>query len=236
MSHFVSANDFYSCGRASTTFLSQRQIQPLSNGSSKPSISRRGGNSTPQAAKTSLRNGPSFAGSTTSCLNSLRQRVRRYITPFLGGGGTLKDTSLQSWDSELTAFGHFTEKGMEASRSKFDNYLTAIRMLLTRAPQYLIPFWYSQQPMFWLPHGWFPYYAEWLISFPRAPLGSVSIASWQLACTGMVVLLVDLITGIVGLVFSGKQKNKPMKASPGASASSKKSGVTEASEKEKKKA
>lgn len=56
--------------------------------------------------------------------------------------------------------------------------------------------------MFWLPHGWFPYYAEWIISFPRAPLGSVSIASWQLACTGLLTLISDLITGIYGLVYS----------------------------------
>ena len=60
--------------------------------------------------------------------------------------------------------------------------------------------------MFWLPYGWFPYWAEWLISFPRAPLGSVSIASWQLACTGMVTLVGELVTGIWGLVNAGAAK------------------------------
>lgn len=101
---------------------------------------------------------------------------------------------------------------MESSRSKFDNYLTALRLILTKAPQYLIPFWFAKEPMFWLPHGWFPYYAEWIVSFPRAPLGSVSVASWQLACTGMIALISDLITGIYGLVASSKQKEEPMKA------------------------
>lgn len=77
--------------------------------------------------------------------------------------------------------------------------------------------------MFWLPYGWFPYWAEWLISFPRAPLGSVSIASWQLACTGMVTLVGELVTGIWGLVNAGtatesnnvkgkKMKEEPIKA------------------------
>jgi hypothetical protein len=77
--------------------------------------------------------------------------------------------------------------------------------------------------MFWLPYGWFPYWAEWIISFPRAPLGSVSIASWQLACTGMVTLVSELVTGIYGLVAAskhapvqekakGKKMEEPVKA------------------------
>ncbi|KAH7319671.1 CHD5-like protein-domain-containing protein [Stachybotrys elegans] len=106
-----------------------------------------------------------------------------------------------------------TKKGMESSRASFDQYLNAMRFLLTRAPQFLIPFWYAKEPMFWLPHGWFPYYAEWIISFPRAPLGSVSIASWQLACAGLMEMLADLVTGILGLVLSaGRTKEAPVKA------------------------
>jgi hypothetical protein len=97
---------------------------------------------------------------------------------------------------------------MESARSKFDSSLTVGRLLLTKAPSYLIPFWYAKEPMFWLPHGWFPYYAEWIISFPRAPLGSVSVASWQLACTGILGLIADLITGIYGLIFSAQEETK----------------------------
>lgn len=114
-----------------------------------------------------------------------------------------------------------TEKSLEAAKSKFNNILTAIRMLLTKAPQYFVPFWYAKEPMFWLPHGWFPYYAEWIISFPRAPLGSVSVASWQLACSGFIALLADLISGIYGLVVASrvssggeKRKEAPVKAAP----------------------
>lgn len=66
--------------------------------------------------------------------------------------------------------------------------------------------------MFWLPHGWFPYYAEWIISFPRAPLGSVSIASWQLACTGIITLLIDILTSIFTLTQGTKQKEAPVPA------------------------
>jgi hypothetical protein len=117
------------------------------------------------------------------------------------------------------------KKSMETSRAKFDNYLTGARILVTRAPQYLLPFWYAKEPMFWLPYGWFPYWAEWIISFPRAPLGSVSVASWQLACTGFVGLIADLIAGAVGLVLSAragntKTKEMPMKGAVGTAAGS----------------
>ncbi|KAM0445267.1 hypothetical protein ACHAO4_009865 [Trichoderma viride] len=105
-----------------------------------------------------------------------------------------------------------SKKGLDSARSSFDKALTALRFLLTRAPQYIIPFWYATQPMFWLPHGWFPYYAEWIISFPRAPLGSVSIASWQLACAGILALLIDAVTTVFGLAQGTKQKEAPVPA------------------------
>ncbi|KAK1240086.1 hypothetical protein MKX08_007528 [Trichoderma sp. CBMAI-0020] len=105
-----------------------------------------------------------------------------------------------------------SKKELDSARSSFDKALTALRFLLTRAPQYIIPFWYATQPMFWLPHGWFPYYAEWIISFPRAPLGSVSIASWQLACAGILALLIDAFAAVFGLAQGTKQKEAPVPA------------------------
>ncbi|KAH0489986.1 hypothetical protein TgHK011_001472 [Trichoderma gracile] len=122
-----------------------------------------------------------------------------------------------------------TKKSLESARSRFDSTLTALRLLITRAPQYIIPFWYATEPMFWLPYGWFPYYAEWIISFPRAPLGSVSIASWQLACTGVVTLLRDLLTFVFKLLLGAKQPEAPVSA-PGAE-KSKDTSTTEEEEK-----
>ncbi|KAG6004812.1 hypothetical protein E4U21_000768 [Claviceps maximensis] len=99
------------------------------------------------------------------------------------------------------------KKGLEATRSQFDKYMSAIRILVTTVPQYVLPFWYGKEPMFWLPHGWFPYYAEWIISFPRAPLGSVSAASWQLACSGVLKLLIEVIL-LIGRQFFTPSKTK----------------------------
>ncbi|KAK2590998.1 GET complex subunit get1 [Conoideocrella luteorostrata] len=122
------------------------------------------------------------------------------------------------------------KKGLEASRARFDNYLTAIRMLLTKVPQYVVPFWYGKEPMFWLPYGWFPYYAEWIISFPRAPLGSVSAPSWQLACSGVITLLSEII------IFIGKQifaQPKIKVAVPAQKSAKKTAGSSEAPEAKK---
>ncbi|CCT74031.1 probable Protein GET1 [Fusarium fujikuroi] len=117
-----------------------------------------------------------------------------------------------------------TKKTNEAARSNFDKILTVLRVVVTRAPQYFLPFWYATEPMFWLPYGWFPYWAEWILSFPRAPIGSVSIASWQLACTGVIALFSDLIVGIAGLLLNAKQaKEAPVAAQKVAAEEKKKS-------------
>ncbi|KAK3985580.1 putative chorismate synthase protein [Cladorrhinum sp. PSN332] len=104
----------------------------------------------------------------------------------------------------------------DAARASFDRYLTTARLVSTRGLQWFLPFWYSKQPMFWLPAGWFPYYVEWFASFPRAPIGSVSIVVWQMACTGVLTLIIEAIMTLVGFVGASKQKQKqPMSISWG---------------------
>jgi len=64
-----------------------------------------------------------------------------------------------------------------------------------------LQFWYAKQAMFWIPQGWVPFYAEWLLSFPRAPLGSISIQAWSLACGAIILMVSDAIVAIVALVL-----------------------------------
>ncbi len=106
-----------------------------------------------------------------------------------------------------------TEKGTDGTRAKFDSYLTTARLISTKGLQWFLPFWYSREPMFWLPYGWFPYYVEWFASFPRAPLGSVSIAVWQWACTGILVLASETLLAIIGLVVASTRRKQPVAAS-----------------------
>ncbi|KIH95258.1 protein GET1 [Sporothrix brasiliensis 5110] len=101
------------------------------------------------------------------------------------------------------------KKSLDTGRRSFDTAVTVLRLALTRGLQFLLPFWYAREPMFWLPHGWFPGYAEWLVAFPRAPRGSVSITSWQLACTGVLVLVKDTLVALVALVQEARDTTTP---------------------------
>ncbi|KAK4459961.1 CHD5-like protein-domain-containing protein [Cladorrhinum samala] len=114
----------------------------------------------------------------------------------------------------------------DAARVQFDRYLTTARLVSTRGLQWFLPMWYSKEPMFWLPSGWFPYYVEWFASFPRAPIGSVSIVVWQWACTGMLVLIIEAIMTLVGYAVASKQKQKQPVPAAGSGAGEKKDSIS----------
>ena len=65
--------------------------------------------------------------------------------------------------------------------------------------------------MFWLEKGWMPSYVEWLLSFPRAPIGSISIQVWAMACASVIQLVSEALVSIYGLVLEWRT------ASPGKS-------------------
>jgi len=78
-----------------------------------------------------------------------------------------------------------------------------------------LQFYYSKQPLFWIPEGWLPGYVEWTLSFPRAPRGSVSIQIWQLACSSVIAMVSEAV--VAGLKLrerdalpGGKGKGAPM--------------------------
>lgn len=51
--------------------------------------------------------------------------------------------------------------------------------------------------MFDLPPGWLPYPVEWVLSFPRAPLGTVSIQVWGSVCATVISLTGDAVTVVL---------------------------------------
>lgn len=53
--------------------------------------------------------------------------------------------------------------------------------------------------MFWVPNGWVPGYVEWVLSFPRAPLGSVSIQVWGIACASVINLVSQAVVAVYAL-------------------------------------
>ncbi len=95
------------------------------------------------------------------------------------------------------------------------------RLLGTTGLRFLLQFWFAKQPMFWLPQGWLPGYIEWILACPKAPMGSISVQVWWLACAGVIQLLGELVMGLSLLgsregQVSEKEKKRPMKVGQGA--------------------
>ena len=110
------------------------------------------------------------------------------------------------------------ESSIETTKATFDSAVSSLRWLGTNGLRMLLQFWFQKQPMYWIPKGWVPYYAEWLLSFPRAPVGSISIQVWSVACMAVIVLVSDALVAAVALAVGvgaaqNKEKNKgePMK-------------------------
>ena len=65
--------------------------------------------------------------------------------------------------------------------------------------------------MFWIPRGWVPSYVEWLLAFPKAPRGSVSIWLWGIACATVVQLVGAAVVSGWLLVNEWRDKGKKEK-------------------------
>lgn len=67
------------------------------------------------------------------------------------------------------------------------------RWLVTSGLKLAILFWYSKTPAFVLPFRWIPWPIEWILAFPRAPTGTVSLSVWSGVCS----TVVDQIGGAI---------------------------------------
>lgn len=112
----------------------------------------------------------------------------------------------------------FPANGSKSFKSTFDRSVQFLRFLSTNGLRFFLQFWYSKQPMFWIPVGWVPWYIEWMLSFPRAPIGSVSIQVWGIACITVVQMVGAAVVAILVLEKQGgpvTDKGKPMKMGAG---------------------
>jgi hypothetical protein len=67
-------------------------------------------------------------------------------------------------------------------------------------------FWYSKVPIFELPGGWAPWYVEWVLAFPRAPWGTISIQVWGAACASAISVAGDAVGSVV--VYMGTKNGQ----------------------------
>lgn len=84
-------------------------------------------------------------------------------------------------------------------RTNFDRAASILRWVGTTGIRYLLQYWFSKQAMFWLPRGWVPHPVEWIVSFPSAPLGSISVNLWWIACATVIGLVSEGVTALWAL-------------------------------------
>ncbi|KAF2210127.1 hypothetical protein CERZMDRAFT_99818 [Cercospora zeae-maydis SCOH1-5] len=92
-----------------------------------------------------------------------------------------------------------TASSLSSFRSTFMSIVSKLRWLGTQGVNFLLNTYYSKTPMFYLPQGWVPYYAEWLLSFPRAPVGGVSVNVWAIACGSVIGMVMELVVAAMAL-------------------------------------
>ncbi|MDI1487207.1 MAG: GET complex subunit get1 [Ramalina farinacea] len=88
---------------------------------------------------------------------------------------------------------------LKGFQQKFTSAATTLRYISTTGLRFLLQFWYAKAAMFWIPQGWVPWYVEWMLSFPRAPMGSVSIQVWGISCASVVGVVGSAV--VAGLVL-----------------------------------
>ena len=108
-----------------------------------------------------------------------------------------------------------TDGSLRTHQATFTSTISTLRWLGTNGLRFVLQFWFAKSPMFWIPAGWVPYYVEWILSFPRAPLGSVSINVWGIACASMISLVAEAMAAVWVLatrkpVPVGKETGEPM--------------------------
>lgn len=65
-----------------------------------------------------------------------------------------------------------------------------------------------------------PWYVEWVLAFPRAPSGSISIQVWGAACGIVISLVGEVLIPILqnaGVQTSGMKKKQPVTMAAGGS-------------------
>lgn len=106
-------------------------------------------------------------------------------------------------------------RAQESFRGNFNQITTALRFLGTQGVNFIVNTYYTKEPMFWLPQGWVPYQVEWILSFPRAPVGSISVNVWGIACGAVIGMAIEGIVALwtlrTGTVVEGPRKGEKIK-------------------------
>ncbi|KAG0136740.1 CHD5-like protein-domain-containing protein [Tuber indicum] len=104
---------------------------------------------------------------------------------------------------------------VNAARAKFDTQTGFVCWASTSGAGWAVSLWYRREPIFWIPEGWVPGYVEWGLSFPKAPIGSVSIQVWTFAVAQVLRVVAPVIGSLITSVMFMRKPVAPMPAGSG---------------------
>ncbi len=87
--------------------------------------------------------------------------------------------------------------------------MTTTRTLVTTALQLAPQLWYLRRPAFLLPRGLVPGAVAWLLAWPKAPAGSVSVQVWGLACATVIRLVAAAVAATWALRVGRASAGRP---------------------------
>ena len=100
-----------------------------------------------------------------------------------------------------TSLAHKTllASSVSSAKGQFSTVVGSLRWVLINGLRLGLMFWYTKVPMFWIPRGWLPGTIEWVMAFPKAPTGGVSIQVWSLACASVISFVAEALTAVYAL-------------------------------------
>ncbi|KIW05399.1 hypothetical protein, variant [Verruconis gallopava] len=157
----------------------------------------------------------SSTSSTVAKATALRReviRLKRELNATSAQDDFAKWAKLRRQFDKATADHDKLAQSLQSTRSAFDSRVGTARWLLTSVLRLFLQYWYARTAMFWIPKGWVPYYAEWILSWPRAPIGSVSIQMWFIACGSVISIVGEAVGAAFALLMEALQKNRLQRA------------------------
>ncbi|KAF9064735.1 WRB/Get1 family [Rhodocollybia butyracea] len=121
---------------------------------------------------------------------TLAERQKKLKTEILNNKTELLKTSAQDQFAKWAKLRRSVDKGLadleklngEASsiKTSFTVKFSSAIWLCTTGAQFFVGWWYRKSAIFYLPPGWFGPLG-WVLAFPFAPKGAVSVGMWQMA-------------------------------------------------------
>ncbi|BEI81613.1 hypothetical protein CcaverHIS002_0207730 [Cutaneotrichosporon cavernicola] len=99
-----------------------------------------------------------------------------------------------------------TNNTLSSARASFTVRFSTFIWVITTGASFFLAWWYRRVPVFYVPAGWVPGPVAWLLAFPGAPRGSVSVGAWSTVCK-QVLLTAE---GIVKTLLTPTPVAEPM--------------------------